>query len=109
MTIEFDVPQGEVEEKVINFLRNELMEIHNRDKEISRADVSFRKQPAGEGGDHICEIAITIYGNSLLVLRSAGAYDQAARNVIKEITVKVDEQISKQNDPPEEITSTVEV
>ena len=109
MNIEFQASQGQVKEWVIDHVREKLMELYHRDKRISRAQVYFREQPDAEGGSKICEIDLSIYGDSLFVRRKAGSFEQASMEVLKELTEKVDEQIRNQGEPPEEITSTVNV
>lgn len=108
MNIEFHAPHGEVKEWVINYLKEQLMELHRKDKQVSRAQVYFRDQPGGPE-PKVCEIDLSIYGDSLFVHRNAGSYEQAAREVLAELNRKVDEQIRRQSEPPEEITSTVKV
>jgi len=108
MTIEFHTPHGEISEATINFLKKNLMACYHRDPEISRAEVYFRKN--GEPEDKcICEVDLTVYGNSLMVLRSAASFQQAAEEVVKEVNLKVDEWIANQKEPPDQITSTVKV
>jgi ribosome-associated translation inhibitor RaiA len=109
MTIEFNAPQGEVPEHIIDFIRDKLMEFYKRDKEISRAEVKFRKQPFAPNGDHVCEIALTIYGDSIMIHRKGDSYSQAAGDVVNEISRKVEEFVKQQKEPPDEKTSTVEV
>jgi hypothetical protein len=111
MNIKFDVPIGEIQEWVIDDIKKELTELHHKDKEISDAHVIFSYHPVAFDGDYVCEIELTIYGSSIAVRRGAGSYNDAARQVMKELTEKVQEQIQKQqeNEPPDEIVSTVDV
>lgn len=109
MNIEFYNPSGEVKEWIIDYIKDKLMELHHRDKEISRAQVYFKQQTTAENDNKICEIDLTIYGDSLFVHQKATSYEQAARGAITELSEKVDERISKQSEPPDELTSTVDV
>ena len=108
MNIEFHTPRGRVDEADLNFVRDQLMELRLRFKDISRAHVHFREN-GEDNKDRICEIALTIFGSSLFVKRSAGTYQKAAREVLTELREKVGEQVKNQNEPPDEITSTVKV
>lgn len=111
MTIEFHAPAGTVNEWVIDDIKKKLTELHKLDKEISRTQVYFRKRPIAFDGDYVCAIELTIYGSSIMVERSADSYRQAASHVIEELGKKVQEQLQKekQNEPPDEIYSSVEV
>lgn len=109
MTIEFYTPQGEVPEHIIFFLKEKLMEFYHRDNEIQEAEVVLRNQELSPGNEHICEVTLSIYGEVLMVHRSAENFMQAARAVVEELSLKVDEFLQRQKEPPDQITSTVRV
>lgn len=109
MTIEFFTPQSEVPEHIILFIKERLMEFYHRDNEIHAAEVILRNQEISPGIDHICEITLSIYGEVLMVHRGADNYLQAARDVLEELSIKVDEFLQRQKEPPDQITSTVRV
>ena len=109
MTIEFYTPHGEVPDYIILFIKEKLMEFYHRDNEIYGAEVILKNQPLGPVNDHVCEITLSIYGEVLMVHRSADNFIQAARDVLKELSLKVDEFLQRQKEPPDQITSTVKV
>ena len=109
MTIEFFTPQAKVPEHLILFIKEKLMGFYHRDHEIYGAEVVLRNQQVNPGNDHICEITLSIYGEVLMVHRTADNYLQAARDVLEELSLKVDEFLLRQKDPPDQITSTVRV
>ena len=109
MTIEFFTPQGEVAEHIIFFIREKLMEFYHRDHEIYGAEVVLKNQQISPGNDHVCEITLSVYGEVLMVHRRADNYIQAARDVLEELSLKVDEFLQRQKEPPDQITSTVRV
>jgi len=109
MTIEFFTPQGEVPEYLILFIREKLMEFYHRDNEIYGAEVVLRNQQVNSGHDHVCEITLSIYGEVLMVHRTADKYLPAAREVLEELSLKVDEFLQRQKEPPDQIISTVRV
>lgn len=109
MNIEFHNPKNDVREWVIGYAKDKLVELHKRDKEISRAQVYFKRKNTAQPDDKVCEIDLTIYGDSLFIHCSANSYEQAVRHAIQELTQKVDEQISKHSEPPDELTSTIDV
>lgn len=109
MNIEFHNPKDVVKEWIIIYIRDKLMELYQRDKEISKAQVYFKEQISSENNNKICEIDLTIYGDSLFIHCKATSYERAARDAIQELTQKIDEQIKKHGEPPDQITSTVEI
>jgi|GEM_PF-670736 uncharacterized protein YacL (UPF0231 family) len=109
MHIEFHTPHNAVREWLITHIRDQLIQLHQRDQEISRAEVYLSEQPAGETVDKLCEIQLTIYGDSIFVRRKAETFEQASRDALTELADKVEERIKRHNEPPDEITSTVQV
>jgi hypothetical protein len=108
MNIEFHTPHGQVKEWILNSTRDKLLEFHLRDKEISKATVYFKEQAGPDKGEYVCEILLSIFGDSIYVHRSADSFEQAARLVFTELSEKIDN-IIKQRETPEVITSTVKV
>jgi ribosome-associated translation inhibitor RaiA len=109
MTIEFFTPQGEVPEHMILSIKERLMGFYHRDNEIYGAEVVLRNQLVNPGNDHVCEITLSIYGEVLMVHRTADTYLQAANEVLEELSLKVDEFLLRQKELPDQILSTVRV
>ena len=101
MTIEFNAPKGQVKEWVMIYLMRKMIDIHNTDQDISRVQVVLRQQPHGLKS---CVIAVTIYGDSLFVNRSASTYEEASLQALTECQNKLPE-MRKQE--PTQIVSTV--
>jgi ribosome-associated translation inhibitor RaiA len=100
---------GEVEETVIDELKRKLMELHKADKEIARAHVQLKHSPGSFNGQYVCEVDLTIFGSSIMVAAGGSNYLSASRKVLDEVTRQVQEQIRRQNDPPDIMVSTVKV
>lgn len=109
MTIEFFTPQGEVPEHIILYIKDKLMDFYHRDPEIYGAEVVLKRNSLSPINDHTCEITLSIYGEVLMVHRTSDNYLQAARDVLTELSLKVDEFLLRQKEPPDQITSTVKV
>ena len=109
MTLEFHMPQGSVHEWVVNYVRDNLLDLHNKDNQISRGEVYFREKPFGAVHNKLCEIELSIYGGTMFIQRRASSFEQAARDAIEALTEKIDERMKLQGTPPDEITSTVNV
>ena len=109
MTIEFHFPQGKIEEHVLDFVKKYLVKFHQKDREISRAEVYFKEQATKPGTQKICEIDLTIYGDSIFVRRLAETFEEAARQAIETLSEDVAVQIKSQQDLPDEVVSTVKV
>lgn len=65
MNISFHNPK--VQEWVISYTRDKLVDLQQRNKEISAVHVSFRQQDGPGCDNNVCEIELTIYGDSLFV------------------------------------------
>jgi hypothetical protein len=85
MNIEFFTPQGSVREGVINYVKEHLLKIHKKNKKISGAIVYFREQ----GTKKVCEVDLNICTDSILVQKSGDSYDEAAREVVQELTREI--------------------
>jgi HKD family nuclease len=61
--------------------------------------MDFWQQAKTQNGDKACEIDLTIRGDSLFVYRKAYSYEKAVREVLDELTQKVETKIytSKQS------------
>jgi len=109
MTIELNIPHNGVQEHLIQFIQHKLLDFHHRDRDISRAEVSLRKQPGNAESEHVCEITLTMQGDTIMAHRTAADYTQAARDALNTLSEKVDEMVKDQKSPPDTITSTVKV
>lgn len=109
MTIEFYTPQKEVPEHVILFIKEKLMEFYHRDNKIFGAEVALKNHYISPGNDHVCEITLAIQGEILMIHRSSDNYIQAARDVLEELSLKVDEFLQNQKELPEQLITTVKV
>lgn len=109
MTIEFHTPYHKVKEQVIEHVKKKLLELHHRNKQIARAEVFFKENAEAKDGAKICEIELTVYGDSLFVRRHANSFKQASKEAIEALTTEVDKQVKLQTQPPDTVTSTVKV
>ncbi len=107
MNIEIHTPGGKVKEWVTRYVSDKLKELHNRDKSISKARVYFWQQSKTQNGDKACEIDLSFFGESFFVYRKAYSYEQAVREVLAELTQKVNTQLKQQRELPNKIMSTV--
>ena len=109
MNIEFHVPNNEVKEWIIHHLKEELVLLHRDYREVSRAEVYFSDRMSGLIPEKICEVDLSVFGDSIKIKRIADSFDQAAREVIKEMQEKLQQHLKSAHEPPDEITSTVKV
>jgi putative sigma-54 modulation protein len=110
MTIEFHTAHKKVSEKLITALRNELLELSHVNKQIARAEVFLKEdETILQGENNICEIRLTIFGDNLLAHARAENFEKAAKETTKELKRLVKQQVKKQHEPPDSMTSTVKV
>lgn len=110
MNIEFHTPFKKVSEKLINKARKEIMEMVHLNKKISRAEVFLREEENANYSDNkVCEIRLSIYGDNLFVHTRAENFEKAVKLAINDLMKIVKQQVSKQKETPDKITSTVKV
>ena len=102
MTIEFYTPEGEVREWIIKLIKDQLTELHRKNKKISRAEVHFRDQKTIK----VCEIELITFGESIIIQRFAGHYDEAASAALTELKSKMEES-KMRNESPDKVISTL--
>jgi hypothetical protein len=108
MNIEFDYPFGEIKSWVIDHIRNELIEWHHLENSITRAHVIFRE----DGENHqmkVCEIKIPGFGSELFIHASGESYDEASREMLHKLRDRITERIKGNLEPPDFMTSSVNV
>ena len=107
MKIEFHTPEGQIKKWVLEFLRFNLIDFYHSYKNISRAEVYFREDEGQE--NKICEIQLSIFGDSLFFRQHAATYEHAAQEVLYTMREKVYELVQTAGDLPERIVTTVKV
>jgi ribosomal subunit interface protein len=110
MTIEFQTQHAAVSDKLVDYIRNELMKMYHHFKEISRAEVILKEDKTIIPSENkTCEIRFTVYGDDLLAHSRTENFRKSAREVIKELKKLVKQQAAKKNEPPDVMTSTVKI
>lgn len=108
MNIEFHEKPGLVKPWIINHLRDELVRLHHVYPELARAQVYFKtsETPSEES---VCEIDVPVYGASIYIHRAASGFEQVTRDVISELERIINDRNVHKNDPPDSVTSSIEV
>ena len=109
MNIEMHAPPGKVKELLFTQIKDWLIELHYRDKEICKADVTLKESKENGLDVKYCEIHLTIFGESLFARREGPSFYKAFKKVQKELNARIDRQVISQKDLPVEITSTVDI
>ncbi len=110
MTIEFQTPYGKISEKLIMDIRNEVLKLSHKNKDILRAEVLLREDNTIITAENkVCEIRLTVYGDDLLTHARTEKFIKSAKEAIKKLKKLVNLQVKKQNEPFDEMTRTVKV
>lgn len=108
MTIEFHTPFGKVSEKLLNSIRKEIMEFSHLNKKISRAEVMLKEDlDVTRGENKICEIRLSIYGETLYTRTRTENFDKSAKDALKELKRLVKQQVKKHTEKVDQVTGTV--
>ena len=110
MTIEFHTQYAKVGEKLINYIRDEVMNLVHLNKDIVRAEVTVKEDKSIIPSENkVCEIRLTVFGDNIFVHKRENDFKTAAKGVIKELKRLVKQQVKSSNEPPDQITTTVDV
>ena len=110
MDIEFHTASGKVSEALVNKIRNEMLKLSHINREISRAEIILKEDGTFISPENkVCEIRLSVYGDDLLSHSRTESFNQSAKESMKELKKLVMQQVKKQQEPPDEVTSTVDV
>lgn len=110
MTLEFLTQHAAVSDKLVTYIRNELMKMYHLFNSISRAEVILKEDKTIIPSENkVCEIRLTVFGDDLMAHSRTESFRKSAREVIKELKQLVKQQASHKNEPPDIITSTVKI
>jgi ribosome-associated translation inhibitor RaiA len=110
MNIEFDTNYGKVPEKLVSEIRDKILNLAHINKDISRAEVVLKEDETIISAENkVCEIRLTVYGDNLFSHSRTENFNKSAKEAMKELKKLVKQQVKKQQEPPDEITSTVDV
>lgn len=86
MTIEFETPYGKVPEQLITFIRNEILKLSHKLKNVSRAQVLLQDDAkAPTALNKVCQIRLSVRGSRLSAQSRTEDFEKSAKRVIKEL------------------------
>ena len=111
MNIEFHSTYGQVSEVLIGELRKKILELSNTNKDISRAEIILKEEDEANipARNKVCEIRLSIFGDDLLAYSRTESFKKSAREALKALKKMVKQQVKRQKEIPDQITSTVKV
>jgi putative sigma-54 modulation protein len=110
MKIEFQTPFKGVPENLVKEISAELMKLAHLNKDISFADVLLRADEKIIAAENkICEIKLTVFAEAITAKSRTENFSSSAREVIKELKRMVKQQVKRQQEPQEDIVSSVKV
>jgi len=109
MIIEIHAPHDAVHESILNQVKEKVLALSHLMKDIVKAEIFFREDKPQTKESKICEIKLTLYGDTLFMHRRSGSFKEAAWQATSELEKQVLQQVKLQQEPPDQITSTVKV
>ena len=110
MTIEFHTTYGKVSEKIVNEIRNEIIDLSHSAKNVSRAEVVLKEDKTIVPSENkICDIRITLFGEDLVAHARTEDFKISAKEALKDIKRMVKQHLKKLKLPPDQILSSVSV
>lgn len=106
MTIEFETPYGKVSEKLVRYLRKEIMKLTHKVAHVARAEVILKEDKLFIPSENkICTIRLTIFGDNLVAHARSTSYYLAA----KEGLADLNHNLKAHTETLEVLTSSIEV
>ncbi|WP_207514118.1 HPF/RaiA family ribosome-associated protein [Longitalea luteola] len=110
MIIEIHAPHSEVNESILKPIKEKVLSFSHQIRDIVKAEIILRDDTTATPQESkICEIRLTLYGDSLFVHRRSHSFNESACMAVHELEKAVQEQARLNHGLPDQITSTVKV
>src|SRR5689334_5803013 len=110
MIIEIHAPHSDVNESILKPVKEKVLSFSHLIKDIVKAEIILRDDVSAPPHENkICEMRLTLYGDSLFVHRRSGSFNESACLAVDELEKAVQLQAKMQGGLPDQITSTVKV
>ncbi|HET9433401.1 MAG TPA: HPF/RaiA family ribosome-associated protein [Chitinophagaceae bacterium] len=109
MTIEIHSPNLQVNERTIDAIKKKVLNLSHLGEKISRAEIFLTEDAPLVKEDKICKIRLSIFGDDLFVSKNADSFGKAAMAAIRALKKGLKKKQELRNQPPEEVTSTVDI
>jgi ribosome-associated translation inhibitor RaiA len=106
MTIEFETPYGKVSEKLVGFIKKEIIKLTHKLEHVARVEVTMKEDHLFVPDENkVCQIKLTIFGDNLVAYARSTTFSKAGRDAINDLRRKIHEH----KESVEEVTTTIEV
>jgi ribosomal subunit interface protein len=109
MIIEIQERTVKVGEQLLTFVKEKIMELSHIDEGISRADITFHVDPSQEQENKVCEILLTIFGDSIFAQRRTDNFDLSAIYALDEVKKQVQNRLISNHESSDIVLSTVDI
>jgi len=109
MTIEIHSPNLQVKQGVLTRIEKRLMRLSHLGEKISRAEIFLTEDNTLMKQNKVCKIRLDIFGDTLFVHKHAKSFEIAASDGVKVLRRRLKQKAERNNETPDEVTTTVEV
>ena len=109
MTIEIHSPNLQVNEKTINTIKKKVLSLSHLGEHVSRAEIFLTENTAIPKENKTCKIRLSIFGDDLFVSKNADSFGKAATAGLRALKKGLKKKQELRNEPPEQVTSTVDI
>jgi ribosome-associated translation inhibitor RaiA len=109
MTIEIHAPDLRVNDRTIDTINKKVLSLSRLGEKISRAEIFLTEDAALPKENKTCKMRLSIFGDDLFVSKNADSFEKAATAAVRVLKKGLKKKQEQRNDPPEEITSTVNI
>lgn len=110
MTIDIRTPHDGLEESILQHAKQAMIRLAQQYKAIGKLECVMRKDPViAPPENKVCEIRLSAYGENLFTHSRADRYESAVNEALEHLKSQLAVLASRQNELPDNVTSTVKV
>ena len=109
MTIEIRSPHLKPGKKILAVIEKKVLTLAHLSEKVSRAEIFLETDNPLIRENKVCKIRLDIFGDTIFVHKKAKSFEEAATSAVRVLKKRLKRKKENRNEPPDEITSTVEV
>src|SRR5438046_1054582 len=109
MIIEIHSPNLKANNKILDGIRRKILVLSHLSEQISRAEIFLTEADSLRKENKVFKIRLDIFGDALFVHKNASSFESAATSAVRTLKSLLKQKTERRNEPPDEITSTINV
>jgi len=109
MIIEIHSPNLKVDDETLDGVKRKVLSLSHLSENVSRAEIFLTEENERPKENKTCKIRLDIFGDTLFVHKDADTFENAAASAVKILKRRLKKRNEHRSEPPDEITSTVNI